>query len=215
MPETEADPPRRPIDEPIFDAYAPPEIAKRIEKVGVAKAGMKLVPLLGLSVLAGAFIAFGAMLFTVTVTGSQAGFGLTRVAGGIAFSLGLVMVLVGGAELFTGNALIVMGWAHRKIATRALLRNWAVTYVGNFAGAAAMAVAVDWSNVLVCHAVWLCFAAGDPALAKAAGLGAEAARELGLGGFLRNQIPVALGNVVGGGGLVALTYYVIYLRGRD
>lgn len=85
--------------------------------------------------LAGAFIGLGAMLFTVVVTGSALGYGPTRLLGGLAFSLGLVLVVVGGAELFTGNTLIVMAWASGKIRTARLLRNWALVYAGNFAGA--------------------------------------------------------------------------------
>lgn len=121
------------------DAYTPDQIALRVEKVGIVKARMPALPLFALSVLAGAFIALGAMFFTVAVTGSSLGFGPTRVLGGVVFSLGLVLVVVGGAELFTGNVLMVLGWADGKVTTRALLRNWAFAYVGNFIGAAGMA----------------------------------------------------------------------------
>jgi formate/nitrite transporter len=134
------DPAPPPIPSSFFDAYTPDQIALRVEKIGIAKARMATVPLLALVVLAGAFIAFGAMFFTLAVTGSSLGFGPTRVLGGVVFSLGLILVVVGGgAELFTGNVLMVMGWADGKVATLALLRNWAFAYVGNFAGAAAMA----------------------------------------------------------------------------
>lgn len=128
-----------PLPPSFFDAYTPDQIALRVEKVGIAKTGLSTLPLFALAVLAGAFIAFGAMFFTVAVTGSQLGFGPTRVLGGVAFSLGLILVVIGGAELFTGNVLMVMGWAAGKVATPALLRNWGIAYVGNFAGAAAMA----------------------------------------------------------------------------
>ena len=113
------------MDEPVnFDAYAPPEIAKRVETVGVAKASMAFVPLLTLSILAGVFISLGAAFYTVTVAGAGLDGGLGRVAGGLAFSLGLILVVIGGAELFTGNNLIVMAWADRRITMAALLRNW-------------------------------------------------------------------------------------------
>jgi formate/nitrite transporter len=128
-----------PLPPSFFDAYTPDQIALRVEKVGVLKSGLPALPLFALSVLAGAFIAFGAMFFTVAVTGNDLGFGPTRVLGGVVFSLGLVLVLVGGAELFTGNVLMVMGWAAGKVTTRALLRNWGFAYVGNFIGATAMA----------------------------------------------------------------------------
>ena len=117
------------------DAYAPAQIARLIEAGGVAKARLPLVKMAALGVLAGAFIAFGAMFYTLVVTGSDLGFGPGRLLGGVAFSLGLILVLVGGAELFTGNNLIVMAWAERKVGTAELLRNWAVVYLANFAGA--------------------------------------------------------------------------------
>ena len=131
-----------------YDAYTPAEMARRVETVGVAKAHLPLLPLATLAVLAGAFIAFGALFFTVTVTGSAFGFGPTRLLGGVAFSLGLILVVVGGAELFTGNALIVMAWADGKATLAELLRNWGVAYVGNFVGAVATAIAVWQSGVL-------------------------------------------------------------------
>ncbi len=106
-----------------------------IEQGRVAKARLPLVKMAALGVLAGAFIAFGAMFYTLVVTGSDLGFGPSRLLGSAAFSLGLILVLVGGAELFTGNNLIVMAWAERKVSTAELLRNWAVVYLANFVGA--------------------------------------------------------------------------------
>ena len=129
------------------DAYAPAEIAQRVENAGVAKAGLAAIPTLVLAVLAGAFIAFGAMLYVVVVTNSGLGFGPERLLGGLAFSLGLILVLVGGAELFTGNSLIVFAWADRKITGTRLLRNWGSVYLGNFIGATATAVMVHWSGI--------------------------------------------------------------------
>jgi formate/nitrite transporter FocA (FNT family) len=108
----------------------------------VAKAGLATIPTLVLAVLAGAFIAFGAMLYVVVTTDSGLGFGPERLLGGLAFSLGLILVLVGGAELFTGNSLIVFAWADGKITAARLLRNWGLVYFGNFAGATATAFAV-------------------------------------------------------------------------
>jgi formate/nitrite transporter len=123
------------------DAYAPRDVAERVVRLGVTKARGATVTLLVLSVLAGAFIALGAMLFAVVVTGSTLGFGPTRVLGGVAFSLGLVLVVIAGAELFTGNTLVVMAWASRLITLRELLRSWAIVYVGNLLGAVATATA--------------------------------------------------------------------------
>ncbi len=131
---------------PAFDALLPPQMAARAEAVGVAKAGLPLLTTAALAVLAGAFIALGANFYTVATTGSELGFGPTRVLGGAAFSLGLLLVVVGGAELFTGNNLIVMAWADRRISTLALLRNWAIVYAGNFVGAIATAAIVYLSE---------------------------------------------------------------------
>jgi len=118
-----------------IDPLLPSEMAAACERVGVRKANMDAVTLLTLAGLAGAFISLGATFFTLTVTGSQLGYGPTRLLGGAAFSLGLVLVIIAGAELFTGNTLIIMAWASRKVSTGLLLRNWALSYVGNFAGA--------------------------------------------------------------------------------
>lgn len=126
-----------------LDSLLPPEMARRAEDVGVAKAGRSKRTLFALAVLAGAFIALGGVFSTVASTGAAgAPYGLVRIASGVAFSLGLMLVVVGGAELFTGNVLLVMAWASRRVTTRSLLRNWAVAYVGNFVGAAATALLV-------------------------------------------------------------------------
>jgi formate/nitrite transporter len=119
----------------MIDAYAPREIAHRIETLGVTKARSDTVTVLVLAVLAGAFIALGALFFIVVVTRPASGFGITRLVGGLAFSLGLILVVVGGAELFTGNNLVAMAWASRRISSRELLRNWGLVYLGNAVGA--------------------------------------------------------------------------------
>jgi len=131
-----------PVPGPWLDALMPPEIARACEQVGVRKAGMDAVSMAVLAGLAGAFIALGAMLFTVTITGAGGGLGPSRLLGGVAFSLGLVLVIVAGAELFTGNTLVVMAWASRKVSTVRLLRGWAIVYAGNFVGAIATALLV-------------------------------------------------------------------------
>ena len=106
------------------DAYKPAEIAALIEQVGVAKARLPLGQMLTLAVLAGAFISFGTAGYLMVMTGADAGFGPQRLLGGVVFSLGLILVIVGGAELFTGNALMVMAAVDGKIGLGALLRNW-------------------------------------------------------------------------------------------
>ncbi len=252
-----------------MDAYPPAQVADLVEAVGVRKANLGWLPTIMLGLLAGAFIAFGASLFLVVITESGLGFGPTRLLGGLAFSLGLILVIVGGAELFTGNNLIVMAWADRKISSYALLRNWTLVLAANFVGSVAMALAVAWSgamanpaltatiirvaeakvaidptdafirgvlcNVLVCLAVWLSFSARGVAdkvlviplpIAAFVALGFEhsianmfllplgwlVGARIDLAGVVGNLLPVTLGNVVGGGVLVAGTYWAIYLR---
>jgi formate/nitrite transporter len=124
------------------DAYAPRDIAARVSDVGVAKARLPLLTLWLLGMLAGAFIGLGALMFALVTSHTGLGFGVTRLIGGLAFSLGLVLVVVAGAELFTGNNLIAMAWASRRVSTAELLRNWVVACAGNLAGAAGLAVLV-------------------------------------------------------------------------
>ncbi len=255
-----------------LDAYAPAQIALLVEQGGVAKVHLAPLQTITLGVLAGAFIAFGAMFYTLTITGSDLGFGPSRLLGGIAFSLGLILVLVGGAELFTGNNLIVMAWADRKVTTRQLLRNWVIVYLTNFVGALGAAAlfylagALDLSggevgqtaariaetklnldfstaffrgilcNTLVCLAVWLSFAARTVSgkilaiifpISGFVALGFEHSvanmylipigmlaegSGIDLAALLANLLPVTLGNIIGGSGLVALTYWLVYLR---
>jgi formate transporter FocA len=129
-----------------LDPLLPPQMARRAEEVGIAKANGSWINTLVLSVLAGAFIALGAQFFTIATTDSDMGYGLTRLVGGLTFSLGLFLVVVAGAELFTGNNLIVMAWASRRISSARLLRNWGIVYAGNFAGALATVALVYLSK---------------------------------------------------------------------
>ncbi len=129
-----------------FDAFSPKEIAARVETIGVAKARMPLLSMLMLSVLAGAFIGFGALYFVLVKSDPSLGFAASQVLGGVAFALGLILVVVAGAELFTGNNLLAMAWADGKISTLELLRNWAIVCGGNFIGAAGLALLVFLSR---------------------------------------------------------------------
>lgn len=131
----------------LHDAYPPPEIARNVERIGVAKARLDALTLLALAVLAGAFVALGALLFAVVITGSTLGFGLTRLVGGLSFCLGLVLVVVAGAELFTGNNLIAMAWASRLLRTREVARSWLLAYAGNVAGCLGTVALVLWADV--------------------------------------------------------------------
>ena len=260
------------MSEQNIDAYTPAKMAELVEGIGVKKAALPTVPTLMLGLLAGAFIAFGAMFFTLVMTNQYMGLGSARLLGGIAFSLGLILVVVGGAELFTGNNLIVMAWADRKVTTLQLLRNWGLVYISNLSGAVGAAALVYWSgtlsfgdgavaetaldiaiakinidplqafirgilcNVLVCLAVWLCFAAHHVAgkilaivfpISAFVALGFEhsvanmyfiplgmlvSGGDISVMDFLNNLVPVTIGNIVGGGVFVALVYWAIYLR---
>lgn len=262
--------PVHPFNPTGLDCYKPAEVARLVSEAGVTKAELPLLQLITLSVLAGAFIAFGAIAYTMVMTGVEPGFGPTRLLGGIVFSLGLILVIVGGAELFTGNALIVMAAVDGRIGAHGLLRNWGVTFAGNFAGALALAALMAWSglldgpagetaraiaaaktslawqqafvlgvlcNVLVCLAVWLTIAARTATgkilaivwpISAFVLLGFEhsvanmyfipagwaAGNEASLGGLLRNLVPVTLGNVMGGAGGVAVSYWLAYRPAR-
>lgn len=128
------------------DAYAPREIAQRVESVGVAKARLGTLPLLMLGGLAGAFIGLGALLFALVKSDATLGYAASQVLGGVVFSLGLVLVVVAGAELFTGNNLLAMAWADGKITSAEVLRNWVLVCAANFLGAAGLAVLVFLSG---------------------------------------------------------------------
>ncbi|MDC7700462.1 formate/nitrite transporter family protein [Vogesella indigofera] len=125
-----------------FDAFSPAQIAEKIEQVGVSKARLPLLQMVLLGMLAGAFISLGALYFVLVASDNTLGFAASRVLGGVVFSLGLLLVVVAGAELFTGNNLLMMAWADGRISSHALLRNWVVVCAANFAGAAGMALLV-------------------------------------------------------------------------
>jgi formate transporter len=130
-----------------MDAFAPGEIAGLVRTRGVVKANADAVPAFVLGVLAGAFIGLGAVFATVVGTESTLGFGVTRLLVGIAFSLGLILVVIAGAELFTGNNLMVMAVASGQVSIGRLLRTWTIVYVGNLVGAlsiVAMVMLAGW-----------------------------------------------------------------------
>jgi formate transporter len=129
-----------------FDAYAPKEIAERVETVGVAKARLPLITQIALGVLAGGFIGLGALYYTLVTSDSGLSFAASRLLGGLTFSLGLILVIVAGAELFTGNNLLVLAWASQRITLTELLRNWLVIYCANLVGALGLVFLVLLSN---------------------------------------------------------------------
>ncbi|HEX9334025.1 MAG TPA: formate/nitrite family transporter [Anaerolineales bacterium] len=270
------------------------------------KAEMPFLKMFMLAVLAGAFISLGAIFATTIGAGGMAvaapdgtvafntglPYGVTRLLMGLVFSLGLILVVVGGAELFTGNNLIVMAWANGKVTGSALLRNWLIVYLGNFVGSIGAVILmfltkqytfgansvgitalkigvskVDLTflqavalgilcNALVCLAVWLTYsarstmdkifaiifpitafvAAGfehsianmyfipyalfiknfDPGFVATVG---DKVPHLDLltwqAFFVKNLIPVTIGNIIGGAVLVATVYWAIFLRSEN
>ena len=142
------------MNEIHIDALLPAEMAVRAEQIGIRKAEMPALTMFTLSVLAGAFISLGAIFATIVSAGNMITtgpdgvvafttsltYGVTRLLAGLVFCLGLILIIVGGAELFTGNNLIVMAWASGKVTSRAILRNWAIVYVGNFIGSISTAI---------------------------------------------------------------------------
>ncbi len=147
MAKSSAAPPERPAAGVSGDVHPPIEIARAVERLGVAKAHTNTLTLLVLAVLAGAFISMGALFFLVVVTDSGLGFGMTRLLGGLSFCLGLVLVILAGAELFTGNNLLAVAWASGLIRTRDLLRNWVLVYIGNVAGCLGTVLLVLWADI--------------------------------------------------------------------
>jgi formate/nitrite transporter FocA (FNT family) len=129
------------------DAYRPAEIGALIETAGVAKAALPAGRMLVLAVLAGCFVGFGAAAWCMAMAGVDPGFGPARVLGGVVFALGLILVVVGGAELFTGNALMVMAAVDRRITVGALLRNWGIVWLGNLVGAVGLALAFGMAGL--------------------------------------------------------------------
>ena len=267
---------------PIFNlnAYSPAEIKEAVEKVGVKKANLPFLASLMLAIIAGGSIGLGALYYTVIVSDAGLSFATARVMGGVVFSLGLVIVLVGGAELFTGNNLIVMAWASGHVSTKEMLRNWVIVYFGNLIGAVGLVVLVFFShhlemnggrvglsilntavakiqpdavtlffkgvlcNLLVCLAVWLAYA-GRSVTDKVVALVFPVSAFIAAGfehcvanmyflplawlmtqtgsvpadfdasvitmtGIIHNLVPVTLGNIVGGAGLVGAMYWTIY-----
>lgn len=278
-----------------IDAFPPPKMAARMEEVGVNKAKMKFGTQAALAILAGAFIGTGAIFCTTVLSGLGAagmGYGLQRLLGGLVFCLGLIAVVVAGAELFTGNNLIVMAFASGKVSLTGLLRNWAIVWTGNLVGSILTALVMFFTkqftfgsgaigltalnianskcglgffqaiclgimcNALVCLAVWLCssarsttdkilaiifpitcfvaagfehsvanmyfipiglfikdFVPADSTFWTAIGKTAADFGNLTWGAFfLKNLLPVTIGNIIGGAGFVGLVYWYAYTR---
>jgi len=271
----------------VSDDHPPAAVAQKAEAAGVTKGKLNTLSTILLGILAGVFIGLGAMFCTVVTTDAGLGFGLTKLLGGLAFCLGLILVVMAGAELFTGNTLMTMSWISGRTSFARLLRNWGLVYFANLVGALSLVglmfytyqwafngygvganallianAKVDLSfgsalargilcNALVCLAIWLCFSArtvtgkilailfpitafvaagfehsianmyfipmgmlmaGQPAVLSAAGVTAGGAANLTWMGFVGNLVPVTIGNIIGGGILIGVVYWLAYLR---
>ena len=277
-----------------FDLLLPSEMAKVAEDAGVYKATKHPFTTFFLAITAGVFISIAFAFYITATTGTAAvPWGLAKLVGGICFSLGLMLVVVCGADLFTSTVLTVVAKASGRISWAQLARNWIIVYVGNFIGAI-LFVALIWfagqymaangawglnvlqtadhkmhhtfteavclgilANLMVCTAVWISYSGrslmdkmfamvlpvamfvasgfehsianmflvpmaiiikdfATPEFWQATGASAEQFSHLTVGHFITdNLIPVTLGNIIGGGLLVGLTYWVIYLRDGD
>ena len=130
-----------------FDDYSPVDMEKRVESASKVKAELSFLSLFMLAILAGSFIALGAEFFTITIFDSNLSTGITRLIGGFTFSLGLILVVVAGAELFTGNNLIMMGIASGVVTYKQVLKNWSVSYLGNFIGSISVVFLMYFTNL--------------------------------------------------------------------
>ncbi len=128
------------------DAYAPKEIALKVETVGVAKAHMATLPLVMLGLLAGAFIGLGGLFFVIVKSDASLSVAVSQLLGGFVFCLGLILVVIAGAELFTGNNLLAMAWADGQISSREVMRNWLLVCTANLVGTTGLALLVYMSG---------------------------------------------------------------------
>jgi formate transporter FocA len=129
------------------DGLSPVEMAQKATSIGIKKSNLPARQIIMLAMLAGAYIGLGGVFSTVVTTGAaDLPYGVAKFLSGLAFSVGLIFVIIGGAELFTGNTLLSIAFASRKISWKALLRNWAIVYVGNFIGATLLALFVFLSH---------------------------------------------------------------------
>lgn len=134
------------MDKFSVDAYRPKEIAQRIELISISKSTVDPLRVFTLALLAGAFISFAAVFYTVVIHESTMSPGITRLLGGLVFCLGLVLVIVAGAELFTGNNLLVMACVNHKITVKQLMINWIVVFFGNLVGSLGIVILIYLSD---------------------------------------------------------------------
>ena len=208
------------MDQYGFDAYTPREIAARVDAVGVTKARLPVLQMTLLGLLAGAFISLGALYYTLVASDATLGFAASRVLGGVCFSLGLLLVVVAGAELFTGNNLLAMAWAafFRGVLCNILvcMAVW-MAMAGRSVVDKAVAIVVPISAFVAAgfeHSIANMYFFPLAMLLKAGGAPQPAGAEaIDAGAMFANLFPVIAGNIVGGSVLVALVYWVVYVRG--
>jgi formate transporter len=279
------------MNQNYFNALLPSDMARKAVSVGVKKAGTDPLSAVALAMTAGAFIGIAFIFYTVVTTGNASmGWGAQKLMGGLVFSLGLMLIVVNGGDLFTSTVLTVVAKADKKISWSDLSHNWAIVYVGNFAGAIGLVLLMqmakhyefgkgavglnylsiaqaklqyDFSqavalgilcNILVCLGVWMTFSArsvtdklvavilpvamfvasgfehcvanmfqipmaimtksnASPEFWQAIGKQpADFADLTWTAFFYNNLLPVTLGNIIGGGLLVGLVFWFIYLR---
>jgi formate transporter len=276
---------------PTLEDKAPGTIAETVaQTVGVAKATSPWFTVFVLGILAGAYIGFGGLLSTTVTfdTAAKWGIGFTKILGGAAFSVGLMLVVIAGAELFTGNNLMISSVMIKQITFSTMVKRWGIVFLANFIGSmiivlvfyfsglwktgdgalgvAAVKVAYNkvalsfgealWRGIgcnwLVCLAVWMALAARQvigkifaiffPIMAfvaigfehsvanmyfiptgiflmNGAGFSSIPGVDPNLLGWInflwRNLLPVTLGNIIGGGVFVGMSYWGAYLRPKN
>ncbi len=138
-----------PVNENIStNVYKPRQINRISEDNLISKVNTPIIKSFLLSILAGVFISFAGAFYTISLCGSNLGFGVTKIIGGMSFSVGLVLVLIAGSELFTGNTLLLVPLFNRKITILQLLKNWMIVYLGNFAGSLLMVLLITQAHIL-------------------------------------------------------------------
>jgi Formate/nitrite family of transporters len=128
------------------EAYTPQEIEAAVEKLGVKKAHSTVMASLGQAFLAGMYIGFGGLFFCIVLADTTLGFAAQRILGGLVFALGLGLVAVAGAELFTGNCLLTMAWFQGQIKSWEVGKNWVIIWFGNLIGALTLVFLVFMSH---------------------------------------------------------------------
>jgi formate transporter len=130
---------------------SPEEMGQQLESIALKKISYPWWRTFVLAILGGIFISFGAMFATTVGAGtSTIPYGLSKLLAGVSFSLGLILVIIGGAELFTGSTIVSVGIANKKISLLKLIKNWAIVYSGNFVGSVLIALLMFLGKQYMC-----------------------------------------------------------------